>query len=269
MADSPLLRMPPEIRLIIYEHLLDAGDSKVLNIRNRCLHPQPKTNGDRRLRRTIYNSLEPMPGRRSCKTTYVLVDRREIAAALLAVNRKIRSEASTLLYAKHCFHFDGDIEAAIHLLGDLSMPTRGLVQHITLRKRSLATLHDGECPGWAHACELLQTLPRLRTLSIVVEGGKPRAPWDGPTELSVSDLQLLYATRHEALHWVRALAGLDGLERLEISADLAPLPMPRTSATLIFAALSGSIETTLVEFLRSHLGLPAVAVPRAQSKIGM
>ncbi|KAL3961491.1 hypothetical protein ACCO45_003014 [Purpureocillium lilacinum] len=240
MAESPFLRIPPEIRLMIYEHLLDPGGSEVLNIRNRYL-PLLKADGNKRPRRSVYNALEPTLGRRACDATYVLADDCDINTAVLAVNHQIRSEASTLLYAKHSFHFGGDIEAAIHLLGDLSTTTRSMVQHIGLRN-------------------LLRTLPRLRKLSIVVEGGKPRAPWDGPRELSVSDLRLLYATRHEVLQWVRDLAGLEGLEVLEISADLAPLPPPRTSAMLIFAALSGSIETTLVEFMRSQLGMPAVAV---------
>ncbi|UNI19266.1 hypothetical protein JDV02_005460 [Purpureocillium takamizusanense] len=269
MADPPpFLRIPRAIRLMMYEHLLDVHDSKTLNFRNHYLLPLPKSiHGDQRMRRSIYNALEPTLGRRACKATYVLADACDIHVAILAVSRQVRSEALALLYAKHTFHFGGDIEAAIHMLGDLSTTTRGVVRDIALRKGCPTTFIGNDYPSRASACGLLRTLPRLRKLSIVVGGGRPRSPWDGPRELSVSDLRLLSDTRHELLQWVRDLVGLESLEVLEMSADLAPMAPPGTSAILIFAAFSGSIETTLVDFMRLHLGMPAVAVSGSKTNL--
>jgi hypothetical protein len=44
---------------------------------------------------------------------------------------------------------------------------------------------------------------------------------------------------------------------VELVAEMGPMPVPETSAVLIFAALSASIETTLVEFFKTELGIPA------------
>lgn len=252
---SPLLRMPPELRLIIYAHLLGPGGGRALHIRNKPVLAAATT------RRSVYHVVE---GGCSRPATYGLVGGAVVHGAILATGRRIWVEAAPLLYAQHAFHFGRDTEAAVHWLGDLSPGTRGLVRHVALHKGSpMAPLERDGC-AWAAACRLVRALPALRRLRITVAGGRPRGgAWDGPRALGLSDLALLYATRHEALAWARELAGLRGLEALELAAELAAVPAPRTPAARIFAALSASIETTLVDFLQSELGLPCVVAASA------
>lgn len=267
MAKDPaLLRIPPEIRIMIYEYLLDTGGSQRLAIRNKQEPIGPQGGGRRRTQRSVYHVIERALGKRSRETTYVLEGDVQICTAILAVNQKMREEASHVLYAKHAFHFGDDIEAVAPFMADRTLATMALVQDITIHKRGPMMPIESDSQSWASTCRLLRTLPSLRTLRLVIEGGRPPGQWDGPQELSVSDLRLLYSTRHECLQWVRELAEVRAIGELEISANMRYLPEPKTSATLIFAAFSASIETSLVEFLRSDIGIPTRVAPRPEAR---
>lgn len=257
-----LLQVPVEIRYMVYEYLLDAGKDRRITIRSKPGLPLSQ-NFDQfgNKRRTPYYIQARTMDRRVYETTYGVDDEQDfqIHPAILAVNRKIRGEASEYLYGRHSFHFDRDIEAVAPFLRDMTVPTRDVLKEITIRKRSpLLPLHN-ENDIWLSICKFLRTLPRLRKLRIIVEGGQPSQPWDGPQELSVSDLRLLHATRHECLDWVRGLAQVKSIEQIEICAEMGFMTAPTTSPSLIFAALSSSIETSLVDFLRDDLQLPVVA----------
>ncbi|KAI9899497.1 hypothetical protein N3K66_005958 [Trichothecium roseum] len=244
--------------------------------------------------------------------------KREIHPSILSVNRLIHREASQRLYARSAFRFAADIEALVPFLSDLTPRTRSLVREISLRKRGGASAGacvsaDSDAGEWARLCAYLagqrrEGVMRLRRLDVVVEGGKPRCgisnsssssssnsssgnsvaqstghgnrngTWDGPKELSVSDLRLLYATRHDSMEWVRDLAGAGRsfagetsveeeqeqaavAEEVRVRASLAPVAEPKTNMMLVHAAFSGSIETALVDFLR-ELGVPATSALR-------
>lgn len=232
MAKDPaLLRIPPEIRIMIYEYLLDTGGSQRLAIRNKQEPIGPQGGGRRRTQRSVYHVIERALGKRSRETTYVLEGDVQICTAILAVNQKMREEASHVLYAKHAFHFGDDIEAVAPFMADRTLATMALVQDITIHKRGPMMPIESDSQTWASTCRLLRTLPSLRTLRLVIEGGRPPGQWDGPQELSVSDLRLLYSTRHECLQWVRELAEVRAIGELEISANRdtcqSPKPRPR------------------------------------------
>lgn len=188
--------------------------------------------------------------------------------AILCTNRKICEEASHYLYGKHAFHFGQDLEAVVPFLDDRTPATRDLIRSITLHKRSPTSCIETDSCEWRAICRFLRSLNKLEKLTVVVEGGKPRRPWDGPQELSVSDLRLLYSTRHESLEWVRDLASVKTIGEVEIIADVRHLPEPKTTTMLIFAAFSGSIESSLVDFLRDDLGIPAVVGRRDDVSMG-
>lgn len=261
-VDSAFMRIPPEIRMVIYEHLLDNG-SKTIAIRN-IPNPVPalrkanaQTGDVPKRRRTCYHVLEKTLMRRSYQTTYYHEGAEELHPAIMAVNKKIREEASHLLYGRHSFHFGADLEAVAPFLGDRTASTRELLQAITIHKRASSYGMEADAYDWAAACRVLKTMPRLRRLTIVVGGGRPRRDWEGPRELSVSDLRLLYSTRHESLDWLRELAGVKSVREIEIVADVQYMPEPKTTPALIFAAFSASIETSLVDFMKTELGVPA------------
>lgn len=242
---------------MIYEYLLDTSGMKQIYIRNKKQDfDRPIDKSVTKTRRSSYYVLERPWGRRSCESTYSIAGDKELHLSIMAVNRKIREEASHLLYGRHSFHFGDHIEAVVPFFVDRAL-TMNLVQDITVCKRGPMMPIESDSQVWSSICSHLKTLSRMQRLNLVIGGGQPHGDWDGPKELSVSDLRLLYATRHECLEWARELAGVDILEDVEISSSLAFLPKPKTTATRIFAAFSASIETSVVEFLRSDLGIPA------------
>lgn len=352
VPESPFLRIPPEIRIMIYDHLLGSGsENNEIHIRNRERQPVSRavvtpgaSSAQQKQRRTSYYVLERTIMRRGYETTYIhhhpptaaatsttsttttsntkagteqeagkgkgtekgASQKREIHPSILSVNKLIHHEASQRLYARSAFVFAADVEALVPFLSDLTPRTRSLVREISLRKRGGASAGacasaDSDAGEWARLCAYLagqrrEGVMRLRRLDVVVEGGKPRCgissnsgdnsgaqgaghgngTWEGPKELSVSDLRLLYATRHDSMEWVRDLAGAGRFfageaveeeaaaavaEEVRVRASLAPVAEPKTNAMLVHAAFSGSIETALVDFLR-ELGVPATSALR-------
>ncbi|WQF77503.1 hypothetical protein CDEST_02517 [Colletotrichum destructivum] len=256
---SPLMRIPAEIRIMIYEHLLDDGGEKRLAVRNKAMHQLPagilKT-----YRRTPYRIIERSLHRQCFETTYHLASasRTTMHPAIMAVNRRIHRETSHMLYGLHGFDFGGDIEAVVPFLRDLTPASRAMVREVTVYKDGPMYYCESDRLDWANMCKYLRGLdkmiPRVR---VVVEGGRPTATWEGPQKLGVSDLRLLALIKHDSMEWVAELRKVGGIEQLEIVPRMRYLAAPGTTATLLFAAFSASIDTALVEFLRTDCGLPA------------
>lgn len=249
--------MPLEIRMMIYKHLLGGDGSKDIVIRSQPLQNAP--NRASKPLRSVYPILGQSRGQPACTATYTRQGSIPIHPAILSVNRMIHEEGSHYLYGRHDFHFGQDLDAVAPFLADRMPPTRDLIRSITLYKqiptRSVAhDLHD-----WATICQSLSRLTRLARLTIIVGCGRPQKSWDGPQELAVSDLRLLYSTRHEVIDWIRELAGLDRIGNLVIAADVQPLAEPNTHAMLVTAAFSASIGSSLIQFLRDDLGFAATA----------
>ncbi|CAM1507427.1 Fc.00g070680.m01.CDS01 [Cosmosporella sp. VM-42] len=257
MAEEPIfLRIPAEIRMLIYEYLLDNGGSRSIAIRNKSRF---EFQSCQKKQRSVYHIMERSFGRMSYETTYCVDsdhDDLTMHTSIMCINRKIREEASHYLYGMHSFHFGEDLEAVVPFLDDKTPKTRDLVREITLYKRSPTTVEPNSY-DWAAICRFLKNVRKLNKLTLVIEGGRPRRAWDGPQELSVSDFRLLYATRHESLEWARELASVKTIGEVEIVADIHHLPDPQNNMMLVLAAFSASIETSLVDFLREDLGIPA------------
>lgn len=254
--DPPFLRVPAEVRMLIYEYLLDTNGHREYAVRNMPRHQATKSDLKTKLR-SSYHVLEQTFICASYETTYTLATPCEMHPAILAVNRRVREEASHYLYGMHSFHFGHDLGAVMPFFEDKTASTRDLIREITLHKQGPTSMMGTDSCNWAAICRYIKGLGSLKKLRLVVEGGRPRNNWRGPRELSVSDLRLLYSTQHESLEWVRELAQVNKVGEVEIVARMQVMLEPRTSAMLVFAALSGSIETSLVEFLRTELGIPA------------
>ncbi|CAF3438634.1 unnamed protein product [Fusarium graminearum] len=258
MAEEPMfMRIPPEIRMLIYDYLLDNGGTKDILIRNQSRSEYDMCRS--KTRRSAYNIMERSIVKRSYETTYCAdpEPRRAMHTVIMHINRKIREEATHFLYTKYAFHFGDDLEAVVPFFADKTPRTRDLVREISLYKCSPTNAIEPDSCDWSSVCRSLQSLQSLDKLTLVIEGARPRESWDGPQSLTVSDFRLLYSTRHESLRWARELASIRSVKEVVIVADIHNLPNPESNMMLVLAAFSSSIETSLVDFLRNDLGIPA------------
>lgn len=171
----PLLRIPFDIRMSIYEYLLDDCGNQKLEIRHRALGQKCQSFRPPAKRRSFYRIIEPSVRRQCATVTYALACDAEMHPAIMAANRRLHSEASWFLYGRHTFSFGADIEAIQPFLGDLTPSTRSLVRSLSLRKGS--PFGRGIDPiDWSYMCRNLQDwAPKLERLRIIVEGDMPQS----------------------------------------------------------------------------------------------
>lgn len=274
--DQPrLLSIPPEIRLHIYNFLLDGGGDEWLAIRNKPpprenLHlqqapgsPRAEVRPHSRRRSTKYNVVEQtsMFHRRCYETTYCLAggSRAELHTSVLGVCRVVYAEAADVLYGKHRFDFGQHVEAVVPFLADRTAHTHQMVRSISVHKRGpmpcLGSTSDRY--EWSYMCRYLATTGAVKRLRVVVECGRPGGPWEGVQDLSESDVRLLSLIGHECLEWVRDLAKVKSLDELDVVPEVKYLPEPKSPSMVLYAALSASIDKGLVAFLRSEMIVPA------------
>lgn len=253
------MRVPAEIRLLVYEFLLDDGGERRLAIRHKAMH-QLSGNALSTYRRSPYRVIAKSFHRQCFETTYHLATKTKMYPEIMAVNRQIHRETSHMLYGLHGFDFNGDIEAVVPFLRDLSPSSRALIQEITIRKDGPMYYCESDRLDWSNMCKYLRGLDRtIPNVRVIVEGGKPSEAWEGAKRLEVSDFRLLNLIKHESMEWISELQKIEGLRQLEIVPQMRYLRQPSTTATLLFAAFSASIDTALVDYLRDDCQLPAKA----------
>ncbi|KAI5921598.1 hypothetical protein F4810DRAFT_677788 [Camillea tinctor] len=254
---SLLMRAPAEIRMMIYEYLFDDNGHQRLLIRSAAPDKQPAPCTSPR--RTRYYAQDRTLHRRVFETTYVLATPGvRFSAGLMSTCRAVYHETAHLVYGRHAFDFGRDIEAVEPFLSDLTPASRALVREVSLYKHhGLAQCRSGAASDdWRSLCRFLRDrVAGLRKLRLVVQGGKPPGPWDGPREFSAADFKLLADIRHESLDWVADLATVRCIRDLEIVPDVQYCPPPVSASMIVFAAFSASIERGLAEFLRAQLRL--------------
>jgi len=251
-VQSPLLRIPSEIRLMIYDLLFDDKGHRTFEIR----HESPKAyKGLGPHRRTSYRILTRSLMRQSLPTTYHLVTDVNLATSILSVDRKINEEATHQLYGCHSFGFGGDIEAVVPFFSDLRAKTRFLVNEISLVKQGYVYSRDYDRCEWSSVCEFIREKMRLSSLKLVVEGGRPSLGWKGFPGYTVADFKSLSNVRYEALEWVWELLAIKGISRLDVTSEIHHCPPSHSSAMAFFAAFSASIETGFAEYLRAEMGV--------------
>lgn len=175
--------------------------------------------------------------------------------SIMGVNRKIYEETSYLLYGCHTFSFGRDVESIVPFFQDLTKQTKPLIHEISLVKQGSVYSRDYDRCEWTNVCEFLSGDMQIRSLKLVVEGGRPSLGWDGLPEYSVADFKTLASVRYEALEWVWELLSIKGLRNVEVSSEIhqhCP-PSSHSNAMEFFAAFSASIEKGFAEFLRSEL----------------
>lgn len=267
-SESVFLAAPAEIRMMIYSYLFDDGGNTHVIIHNAAPGYIDKEDG--RLRTRYYNVQDRSFHRRCYETTYRL-DAKDMyfCAALMRVNRQIHAETAYVVYGRHGFDFGNSIEAVEPFLSDLTPATRALVTDISLYKRGPVPLYENDRTEWRSMCRFLaRRMPgeegpqqqggaggSIKKLRLTVQGGKPNCVWDGPREFSPSDLNLLFDIKHDCMEWVAELAQVKSIRELQVVPDIHYCPPPSSTAMIVFAAFSASIDKGLTEFLRTKLRL--------------
>ncbi|KAL2066983.1 hypothetical protein VTL71DRAFT_1407 [Oculimacula yallundae] len=252
MADeqSPFMRAPSEIRLMIYALLLDDRNERTFEIR----HQNPDVYKRRTPhKRSQYRVLGRDLLRQSNATTYQLITDVDLHVSIMGVNRKIYEETAHILYGNRAFSFGRDIEAIMPFFSDISKQTRPMIQEISLVKQGSVYSRDYDRCEWSTMCDFLKEHMQLNSLKLTVEGGRPALGWEGLPEYSASDFKTLANVRYEPLEWVWELLSLEGIRNLEVSSEIHHCPPSHSSAMAFFAAFSSSIEKGFSDFLRSEL----------------
>ena len=249
VARVSFLRMPAEIRIMIYRFLiLPSPESNTVSIRTKSFSALDcKPNSVRS--RSTYRIMGDRSRARSVKTTYNCVDGPKLWTSLLSVNRQIHAEASYILYSGHVFDFGTDIESIIPFMGDLTLISRASIKRINIVKRALPYDKDFDRCEWYNVCEFLSNNMNLVELGLGVLGGKSGAQVTEREVYSKSDFA--YAiSKFEGMEWMTQLATIKGLQQLDIKAHLQHCPPPCSNAMAFFVNFSQSIEFGFAEYMR-------------------
>ncbi|KAF3766856.1 hypothetical protein M406DRAFT_355386 [Cryphonectria parasitica EP155] len=186
---------------------------------------------------------------RCYETTYHLASEHvKFHTAIMAVCRLLYGEASEALYGRHSFDFGHHVQAVVPFLTDRTPYTLSLVSCICVYKRGPfpSMGYTSEKSEWSCMCRFLSGMKTLERLRVVMETGRP------------SDIKLLSLIGHESLEWVRELAQVKTLKELELVSEAKYLPVPKSSAMAVYAALSVSVEHGLVEYLKLEMAASCI-----------
>lgn len=251
---APFLRIPPEIRVMIYKLLLKDHDSKILSIRTEDSLTYDRRKHEGRCR-SQYRIMSDRFRARSIETTYHLAHNPGIFPSILGVNRMIHHEASHILYSAHTFDFELDVEAVIPFLSDLTPSARSSIKRINIVQRALPYIKDFDRCEWRNVCAFLSKNMELVQLGLGILGGKPATQWGAEDTYEESDFKLI--SGFEGMEWMRQVAEIKGLQNVDVKAHLQHCPPPCSNAMAFFVNFSASIEKGFAAFLRSQMLAPA------------
>ncbi|EUC49309.1 hypothetical protein COCMIDRAFT_84966 [Bipolaris oryzae ATCC 44560] len=188
LPTSSLLRLPFEIRLMIYEYLLlpsktpysGRGTSVANLVPDFHTYFSEDTNNDPFT--LSVRTIDPWLGGQGLKTwkrrstyhvrtgpfltttaptTYrVLLSPytarlRYTVPSLMCINSQIHAEASKMLYSTYTFSFHMSIEAVVPFLSDLTPLSRSSIRHLSLTKKALPYAKEFDRAEWAGMCAYL------------------------------------------------------------------------------------------------------------------
>jgi hypothetical protein len=270
----PFLRVPLEIRYLIYEHLLVAestvdaarrrllsmpdqheyekiGDlSRVVSIRN--LHPSDyRWTSFRQKLRSSYSIRSGSPLERFLKTTYTCVSGMNIHPAVLGVNHQVHDEAAKILYGAYTFDFDTNVEACVPFLRDLTPSSRRGIKRVSLVKRAPTYDQSFDRLEWSNMCTYVAQNMALSQLSLGIVALKP---YVGSEFVQPMDKEALKATCGlDVMEWIKSLTSIKGLQQLNVRACTERCPPPMSKTMDFFLAFSASVERGLAEYLTEHM----------------
>ncbi|KAF2788247.1 hypothetical protein K505DRAFT_286450 [Melanomma pulvis-pyrius CBS 109.77] len=238
---SPFLRLPFEIRLIIYEYLLfpsttpSSGQSTSVSNLLPDYHTYYTGDTDTDAFTLTVRTMDPYLGAHSSRswrrrntyhvrtgaflttttpTTYRVLltpyttHLRQTIPSLLPLSRQIHAEAAKVLYSTYTFSFHTHIEALVPFLTDLTPAALAALRHLALTKKAMPYTKEFDRAEWSAACAFLATAPGvgLQTLRLDVMAGRPAAGWSGVSPITASDFEVLTRVKKE---WGSEGGGVD------------------------------------------------------------
>ncbi|KAF2852222.1 hypothetical protein T440DRAFT_421016 [Plenodomus tracheiphilus IPT5] len=244
---SPLLRLPFEVRLMIYEYLLlpstrpsSGSGTSIANLvpdfhtyysedtnndpftlSVRTIDPWLGSQGARTWRRrsTYYIRTGPFLTSSTPTTYRVLLSPytahlRHAVPSLLALNKQIHTEATKILYSTYKFSFHTSIEAVVPFLDDLTPVARSHIRHLGLTKKPLPYTKEFDRAEWKSLCEYIashhtasQTLTKTTTTDTT----------DASTPSHTNDLGFQLRTLHLNIITGKPDSGWDGITPITTS----------------------------------------------------
>ena len=202
--------------------------------------------------RSTYNVQIGHPDRlESFRTSYALINKPNIHAAILRTNKQIYEEASHVLYSSYIFDFAQDVESVIPFLTDRTPFALSSIRKLNLVKRSPTSSRYFDQSEWNAACDFISTHLELQHLGLGVFGGTATTTSYVKDTFVKSDFNFI--TLFENMEWVRHLLAVRGLKRLDIRTIWEACPMPTSNALGFFVNFSASIEKGFAEYLREKM----------------
>ena len=247
MPRVTLLSLPAEIRLDIYELLLVNHDNPTISIRTE----EPAVFENKRSlnrRRTTYRIMSGRFRACSIKTSYHLITESHIYPSILSVNKQIHSEASRVLYSSHIFDFGKNVESVIPFFHDLTPTARSSVKRVNIVQRALPYIKEFDRCEWRSVCKYISENLELTQLGLGIFGGIPGAQWSHQDLYEKTAFE--HITEFEGMEWVRQVATIKGLRKLEVKAHMEHCPPPQSNSMAFFVNFSASIEKGFADYLR-------------------
>ncbi|KAF1959555.1 hypothetical protein CC80DRAFT_590772 [Byssothecium circinans] len=231
IQSSPLLRLPLEIRLIIYEHLLfpstlpssshstsvtnllpdfhtyDSNDTNdgPFTLAVRTINPYLGAHSSRswRKRSTYHVRAGPFLTTTTPTTYRILLSPhtahlRHTVPSLLTLNHQIHAEAAKVLYSTYTFNFRTCIEAAVPFFSDLTPIARSSIRSIDITKKALPYTKEFDRAEWAALCAYLGTEMQVQRLGLSVAAGRPgEKGWEGVVPIRRADFEVMRRMKRE------------------------------------------------------------------------
>lgn len=284
---SPFLRLPAEIRLMIYHLLLVPSQECVLaasntkrtaclsyydyepNEANKILGPilqirtldpfhepsalRPALHESSHLRRARF-AIRDHYRARTMKTTYTVENNPGIYANILGACRQIHAEAAPVLYGAYTWDFDTHVEAIVPFFMDLSPLARKSVRRVGLVKKAMPYEREFDRCEWDISTSFLaQSLPSLRRLELGVVAGKPGPQgWDELPQWRKEELKILVRRSWDGLEWVAQVARIK-IESVGVRAIVEHCLPPNSESMAFWVSLSKSLEGGFADWLREMM----------------
>ncbi|KAI4242764.1 MAG: hypothetical protein L6R40_003828 [Gallowayella cf. fulva] len=263
---SPLLRLPAEIRTIIYHLLLAPEKNGIIRIRTESPMLHKARNAMSMRRRSRFRVVSDRVRSGSSETSYTGHRTSDIDTAILGVCRQIHTEACHVLYSEHTFDFDIDVESIVPFFRDLTPAALASVESIRFVKRALPYCKDFDRCEWRSACAFLATQMKLRRVILTVVGGRPGPVWGAPVgewesqgPWKIEDFY--HIMQSERMEWARQVTSIRGLRALVVVSALEHCPPPRSKDMVFFANFTANLYLTLLCALLEILQRNAKSLP--------
>lgn len=189
---------------------------------------------------------------RCMDTTYHLLSNPSLSTHILLANARIHAEAAELLYSAYVFDFDTHVEAIVPFFTDLTPWARSCVRGIRLVKRALPYDKEFDRAEWSAAVAYIAEHVPVQALSLGVVAGKPGARgWDMVPLYTATDFD--YLKQMDGMEWVQDLLAIKSLVSLDVEAVIEHCPPPMSNSMASYVRFSASIDGPFADYMRNAM----------------